>query len=298
MNITIAGGSGFLGQALTNYFEEKAHKVLILSRNPSNKNEIHWNGSYHSDWVDEISDTDVLINLCGKSVDCRYNARNKKAIIESRTESTLALHKAISKRKIAPKIWLNASSATIYVHAETQMMNEKDGVIGDDFSMNVCKKWEGTFFGENHSEVRQVALRTSIVLGKSGGAFSKLKPLARLGMGGSQGNGQQMVSWIHINDFCNAVDFIINTHGIVGPINITSPNPLSNEAFMKALCSEMKISLRISQPAWLLEIGAALIGTETELLLKSRFVHPDKLLHHGFYFENGMIEECFKALCK
>ncbi|HKK38231.1 MAG TPA: TIGR01777 family oxidoreductase [Cryomorphaceae bacterium] len=296
MNITIAGGSGFLGTLLSQYFSARGHQILILSRNPKAANEIYWTGHYNSKWVDQIQNTDILINLSGKSVDCRYTDKNKKLIIDSRITPTMALHKAIAEKKIRPKIWFNASSATIYVHAETQHMTEKDGVIGDDFSMNVCKKWEEAFFSTAYPEIRHVALRTSIVLGKKGGAFKKLKPLVRFGLGGHQGRGDQKMSWIHEDDFCRAIDFIIENEKLSGPINVTAPNPVINRTFMKELRKKMGSPIGIPQPTWMLEVGAALIGTETELLLKSRFVSPKKLIQSGFNFSSPDLDSCLTKL--
>lgn len=298
MNICIAGGTGFLGQALSDHFSLKGHRVFILTRKPTTKNDIHWNGSFDANWAKRVKSTDVLINLCGKSVDCRYTLKNKAAILQSRVEPTMALHKAIESGILKPKLWLNASSATIYTHAETQFMDEINGAIGDDFSMNVCKKWEGAFFSKIHDQIRQVALRTSIVLGKSGGAFSKLKPLAKLGFGGHQGNGKQMVSWIHIVDFCKAIEYIIRNDDIKGVANITSPHPISNQEFMKQLRHKMNRPIGIPQPIWLLELGAAIVGTETELLLKSRYVQPTRLLESGFAFEYSKINQCLEELCQ
>ena len=296
MNITLAGGTGFLGGELEQYLTKKGHAVTILTRKPKNDNHIYWDGSLDDDWTDQIKEVDVLINLCGKSVDCRYTEENKKEIIASRIRPTNAFHEAIQKGLIQPKIWLNASSATIYTHAETVLMDEENGIIGDDFSMQVCKKWEKAFFLKSYENTRQVALRTSIVLGKTGGAFSKLKPITKIGLGGKQGRGNQKVSWIHIDDFCRAVDFIIQGESISGPINLTSPNPIDNRTFMKAIRATVNVPLGIPQPTWLLEFGAALIGTETELLLKSRNVFPKKLLESGFKFDFTRIESCLQSL--
>ncbi|MGB6035547.1 MAG: TIGR01777 family oxidoreductase [Cryomorphaceae bacterium] len=298
MNITLAGGTGFLGRALANYFRSKGHEISILTRKPKANNEIYWTGHYSDSWAEQIQETDILINLSGKSVDCRYTSENKKLIIDSRINPTMALHKAITEKKIRPKLWLNASSATIYVHAETQQMTETEGIIGDDFSMNVCKKWEAAFFSESHPDIRQVALRTSIVLGKDGGAFQKLKPLVILAFGGKQGRGDQMVSWIHIKDFCRAVEFMIQKEELHGRINVTSPHPIPNKDFMGVIRGVMNAPFGISQPTWLLEMGAAMIGTETELLLKSRFVKPEILQNHDFKFEFPTITDCIQDLCK
>jgi len=296
MKIIIAAGTGFLGQNLEKYFTEKGNEVYILTRNPKRKNEIFWDAKTLGEWENILENSDVLINLTGKSVDCRYTEKNKQEIYASRIDSTKVLQQAIDSCINQPKVWLNASSATIYVHSETQLNTEENGIIGDDFSMNICKSWEKEFFTTKNENVRKVALRTSIVLGNNGGAFPKLKLITRLGLGGKQGRGNQNVSWIHIDDFCKAVEYSIDHENISGTINLTAPNPLSNEEFMKKLRKEMKVPFGLNAPVWQLEIASIFLKTETELLLKSRNVYPEKLIKNGFQFLYPDIESTFKIL--
>ncbi len=296
MKITIAGGSGFLGSHLRKHFQNLGHEVLVLTRKPKQKGDIAWNGSNTGNWCKEIDGSEVLINLSGKSVDCRYTEKNKLAILSSRIQPTFTLHDYIFQAKKKPRVWLNASSATTYIHAETELMKEGLGRIGDDFSMNICKEWEKAFFARTIPEMRQVALRTSIVLGKDGGAFPKLKFVTKLGLGGHQGSGNQKVSWIHIDDFCRAIDFIIEKESLSGAINVTAPNPISNKKLMKLIRKYSKVPFGLNQPVALLEIGAALIGTESELLLKSRNVYPEKLLKEGFKFNIPTVPEAVANL--
>jgi len=290
-NILIAGGRGFLGTALKSFFEKKGHTVWVLTRNPKLSNEIFWDGETEGEWCSKVGQTDVVINLCGKSVDCRYTTKNKKEILESRIIPTSLLNNVISKSISKPKLFINASSSTIYIHSEDQPMDEVNGVIGDDFSMNIVKQWEKAFFKKEISGVRKIALRISFVLGKDGGALPKLSVLSKLGLGGKQGNGRQMVSWIHIEDFCRAVDRIIERDNLKGVINITSPKPITNSSFMAAIRSLVRSPFHINQPAWLLEIATFFMRTETELILKSRFVIPSILLNDGFKFKYTMIEQ-------
>lgn len=284
MKITIAGGSGFLGNALRTHFESSGHGILILTRRPKRMSEIVWDAMNTGDWCDAIDGSDVLINLTGKSVDCRYTKANKKEIYDSRINSTNVLHRFLAKAKTPPKIWINASSATTYIHAETQEMDEEAGIIGDDFSMNICKSWEAAFFAKAYTSTRQIATRTSIVLGNGGGAFPKLKRITKLGLGGKQGRGTQFISWIHVTDFCRAIEFIIENEALKGAVNITSLHPIRNSDFMKDMRTQFKLPFGINQSTALLEIGAAMVGTETELLLKSRNVIPRKLISNGFSF--------------
>lgn len=296
MKIIIAAGTGFLGNNLEKYFVQKGHEVFILTRNPKNKNHIKWDAKTIGDWKNHLENADVLINLAGKSVDCRYTDANKKEIYSSRIDSTKVLQQAIGQCTDKPKIWLNSSSATIYIHSETHLNTEENGVIGDDFSMNICKSWEQEFFREETEGVRKVALRTSIVLGNSGGAFTKLKVITKIGLGGKQGRGNQNVSWIHIDDFCRAVDHIIQNGNLTGKINITAPNPLSNKEFMQKLRKEMKMPFGLDAAVWQLEIASVFLQTETELLLKSRNVYPEKLLQNGFQFKFPTVESAFQHL--
>ncbi|WP_263602631.1 TIGR01777 family oxidoreductase [Chryseobacterium sp. PET-29] len=296
MKIIIAAGTGFLGKNLKNYFTGKGHQVYILTRNPKHKNEIYWDAKTLGEWKRILENADVIINLAGKSVDCRYTDKNKKEIYSSRIESTKVLQQAVNECISKPKVWLNASSATIYIHSETHLNTEENGVIGDDFSMNICKSWESEFFKVKTENVRKVALRTSIVLGNYGGAFPKLKMLTKLGLGGKQGRGDQNVSWVHIDDFCKAVEFILEHENLSGPINITAPEPLSNEEFMMKLRKAMKVPFGLNAPVWQLEIASVFLKTQTELLLKSRNVYPEKLILNGFEFKYPQVEKAFENL--
>jgi len=296
MKIIIAAGTGFLGKNLKNYFIGKSHQVYILTRNPKHKNEIYWDAKTLGEWKDIFENADIIINLAGKSVDCRYTDKNKKEIYSSRIESTKVLQQAVNGCINKPKVWLNASSATIYIHSETHLNTEENGVIGDDFSMNICKSWESEFFKVKTENVRKVALRTSIVLGNNGGAFPKLKMLTKLGLGGKQGRGDQNVSWVHIDDFCKAVEFILEDENLSGPVNITASVPLSNEEFMMKLRKSMKVPFGLNAPVWQLEIASVFLKTQTELLLKSRNVYPEKLIKKGFGFLFPTVESAFQNL--
>ncbi|MBB6370525.1 TIGR01777 family oxidoreductase [Chryseobacterium shigense] len=298
MKIIIAGGTGFLGESLEKYFKEKRAEVYILTRKPERDNEIYWNAQTLDSWKDCINGADVLINLTGKSVDCRYNEKNKKEIYTSRIDSTKVLQEAVDQCTTKPKVWLNASSATIYIHSETHLNTEENGIIGDDFSMNICKSWEKEFFTINNEDVRKVALRTSIVLGNNGGAFPKLRTITKFGLGGKQGRGQQKVSWIHVDDFCNAVDRIINQENISGTINVTAPVPVTNEELMKKMRESLKIPFGLNAPVWQLEIASVFLNTETELLLKSRNVYPEKLIRNGFQFIYPELDKALFILLK
>lgn len=297
--LVIAAGTGFLGQVLVEYFKDKTDEIVVLTRGKSayidGVKYVHRNATTFTGWETELENADVLVNLAGKSVDCRYNDANKKAILESRTNSTSVLNLAVRMCQNPPGHWLNSSTATIYRHSLDKQMDETDGEIGDDFSMNVAKTWEKTFFEIETPRTKKTALRTSIVLGKKGGAFVPLKNLVQFGFGGKQGNGKQFVSWIHELDFARAVEFVIENE-MPGVVNIVSPTPIRNSDFMRGLRQAMNVRSGFAISRNLLEFGAKIIGTETELVLKSRNVIPKRLLENGFEFTFGAMETAFKNL--
>ena len=299
--LIIAAGTGFLGQVLVNHFKDSFEEIVILTRGKSeSKNNIkyvNWNAKSFSGWEKELENTDVLINLAGKSVDCRYNEKNKQEIYNSRIESTKILNEAVLQCENPPKHWLNSSTSTIYRFSLDEQMDEINGEIGNDFSMNIAKSWEKVFFETKTPKTLKTALRTSIVLGKNGGAFIPLKTLAKLGFGGKQGKGNQFISWIHEEDFARAVAFVIENK-LENEINIVSPNPIRNVDFTAKLRKAVGMPFGISQPKWLLELGSKIINTETELVLKSRNVIPKRLLENGFTFKYDSVEKTFKNLLK
>jgi len=299
--LIIAAGTGFLGQVLVEHFKDTFDEIVILTRGNSKKsgkiNYRHWDAKTLTGWENELENASVLINLAGKSVDCRYTEANKKEILASRIDSTNALNQAILSCENPPLHWLNSGTSTIYRHSLDKQMDEETGKIGDDFSMNVAKTWEKAFFETDTPKTKKTVLRTSIVLGKNGGAFLPLKNLVRLGFGGKQGKGNQFISWIHEKDFARAVAFLIENK-ITGVVNIVSPKPVRNSDFMKILRKSLNVPVGIPIGEKLLKTGAKLIGTETELVLKSRNVIPKRLMENGFNFEFGTLETAFDYLNK
>ncbi|WP_026727913.1 TIGR01777 family oxidoreductase [Flavobacterium denitrificans] len=297
--LIIASGTGFLGQVLIHHFKNKFEEIIILTRGKSQTIDgikyVNWNAKTFTGWEKELENASVLINLAGKSVDCRYTKKNKKEILWSRIDSTKILNKAVLNCKNPPKHWLNSSTSTIYRFSLDKQMDEVDGEIGNDFSINVALSWEKAFFKTETPKTIKTALRTSIVLGKNGGAFIPLKTLAKIGFGGKQGGGNQFISWIHEEDFANAVDFIIQKE-MTGVINIVSPEPIRNVDFMQKLRKAVGFPFGIPINKFFLEIGSFFIRTETELVLKSRNVIPKRLLKNGFEFKFGEIDEAFRDL--
>jgi len=282
--IVIAGGTGFLGNILETHFTKQGYQVNILTRNPTRENEIYWNAKDLGDLTDHLNDIEALINLTGKSVDCRYNDNNKKAIYNSRIDSTNLLGLAVNLCETPPKVWINSSTATIYEHSLQKQMTEENGDIGNDFSMNIAKSWEKTFYDITNPKTRKIALRTSIVMGRKGGGLIPLKRLTQFGLGGKQASGDQKVSWIHEVDFARAVTFLIENNNLEGNFNLSVKKPTDNKTLMYNLRKTIGISFGVSHPIWLIKFGAWLIGTEAELVLKSRNVIPERLLKEGFQF--------------
>jgi uncharacterized protein (TIGR01777 family) len=248
-----------------------------------------------------LDGAEVVINLSGKSVDCRYNVSNRKAIIASRVDSTRALGQGIARCRQAPRVWLNCSSATIYKHTFGTPMDES-GDIGatleakDEFSIEVIRQWERALDEAQTPATRKIAMRITLVFGKDGGVFPVLRRLARSGLGGRMGSGQQFVSWIHVDDFCRAVDWLISKEELRGAVNIAAPNPLPNRETMQLLRQFCGMNLGLPATAWMLEVGAFFLRTETELILKSRRVIPGRLLKSGFQYQFPTLEEALENL--
>lgn len=298
--IILAGGNGQLGKALAGYYKDTANEVIILSRKPapakSNIKTLVWDGRTPGDWATELEGADLLVNLCGKNVNCRYTKENREEIIRSRVEPTRLLGKVVDGLINPPKLWVNAASATIYRHAEDRPQDEDTGEIGYGFSIDVCKQWEQAFFETETPHTRKVALRISIVLGHDEGALPRLINLVKVGMGGYQGDGQQYVSWVHEQDVVKCTEWLLQHPEISGVLNCTAPNPIKNTDLMKELRHACGVPFGLPAPAWILEMGAALIGTETELILKSRWVLPKRLLDAGFQFQFAKVEHAIKDI--
>lgn len=296
MKIVIAGGSGQVGTVLARHFHQRGDNVTVLSRSLERtpwQTQL-WDGRTLSSWLATLDGSDVLINLAGRSVNCRYNAQNRKAIIDSRVQSTKVLHQALQKLVRRPPVWLNASTATIYRHALDRPMDETTGELGGGepeapdtwkFSIKVAKAWEEAFFSEETPGTRKVALRSAMTFSPDrDGVFDVFLKLVRHGMGGTNLPGTQFVSWIHDVDFIRAVEFLIATPSLSGPVNLASPNPLPNREFLSILRNAWGTRVGLPTTRWMLEVGTFLLRTESELVLKSRRVVPGRLLDAGFTF--------------
>ncbi|MDQ2711004.1 MAG: TIGR01777 family oxidoreductase [Acidobacteriota bacterium] len=297
LRIIISGGTGHIGQILARHFLEQGHDVTVISRYPraAEWKSVHWDAYHLGSWVDSLDGSDVVINLAGRNVNCRYTAVNRRDILNSRTITTGLIGQAISEAINPPKLWLNASTATIYRHSLDKSMDEATGEIGGNepgipatwrFSIDVATAWENTFFSADTARTRRVALRSAILMSpEKRGPFDLLLRLVRWGFGGMAGSGRQFVSWIHDVDFIRAIEFLILSEEIEGIVNIASPSPLPNRKFMNCLRQAWCTSyVGLPAPAWLVPVGAFLLRTEAELLLKSRRVVPQRLLDAGFEF--------------
>jgi uncharacterized protein len=297
LRIVIPGGNGQVGTVLSRHFHAQGHEVIVLARKsvPAPWPTVKWDGEHLGDWTSELENSDVVINLAGRSVNCRYTAANRKAIMDSRTETTRLLGRAIGQLSHPPRLWMNASTATIYRHIYDRPMDEETGEIGGNepdappkwkFSIDVATGWEAAFFDAETPKTRKIALRSAMIMSPDrGGIFDTLLRLVRLGLGGTAGSGKQFISWIHDADFASALEFLIAHDQFEGSVNISSPNPLPNREFMKALRQAWDTPIGLPAAKWMLEIGSIVLHTETELVLKSRRVIPGRLLKAGFQFQ-------------
>lgn len=279
MNIVIAGGTGFIGKYLRMRFEEQGDMVKIVSRDI---NHIPWT---HKNLVNELEGVDLLINLAGRSINCRHTDENKEQILQSRLKTTQLLGNAALACKNPPKLWINASASAIYKPSDTFVSTEETTDLAADFLGTVVAQWEKAFFGFENTGTRQIALRTSVVLGRGEGAFPPLYNLARFGLGGQVGNGKQIFSWIHLEDYFRIIMFAIENPNVSGVINCTAPNPVSNATLMKVIRKNAGMPFGLPAPVFAVKIGARLIGTEPELLLNSSNLYPELLINAGFEFK-------------
>jgi len=297
LKIIIAGGTGQVGTILARHFHQNGHSVVVLSHSLQKTpwRVVHWDGSTLGPWLDELDCSDVLINLAGRSVNCRYTQKNRRAILDSRVLSTQVLHQAIAEIERPPSVWLNVSTATIYRHALDQPMDEATGEFGGNeaeapdtwnFSIQVAKAWEEAFFSTPTPGIRKVALRSAMTFSADrGGVFDVFLNLVRRGLGGTTLPGTQFVSWIHEVDFIRSVEFLIDRKEITGAVNLASPYPLPNREFLCVLRKAWGARFGLQTRRWMLELGTFLLRTESELVLKSRQVVPGRLLEAGFQFK-------------
>ncbi|AJY76025.1 TIGR01777 family oxidoreductase [Paenibacillus beijingensis] len=289
--VILAGGTGFIGKYLEEKFMQLGYEVRIISRQPGH---LSWNDP--SAITEAMEHAELVINLAGKSVNCRYNRKNKEAILKSRKETTQILGSALSACISPPPLWINSSTATIYRHAEDRPMTEANGEIGSGFSVEVAKAWERAFFSFELPKTRQIALRIAIVLGEHGGVMIPYRNLVTFGLGGVQGSGNQKFSWIHVEDLFRIILFLKEREDLSGIFNCSAPNPVMNRELMRQLRAAMNRKAGLPAAKWMLEIGSFLLRTETELILKSRWVIPERLEREGFSFKHSKLDGTLQDL--
>jgi uncharacterized protein len=305
--LILAGGSGFLGQALARHFSALHWEVVVLTRHPVEPapvaRSVVWDGETLGSWANELEGAAALVNLAGRSVDCRYTSANRRILMDSRLKPTRVLGEAIARCETAPRVWLNASSATIYRHTfdaawdETGRDFSPTPAVRDEFSLDIIHACEDAFNAARVPRTRRVALRTTMVLGHGANSvFPVLRRLARFGLGGRMGSGKQFVSWLHEDDFCRAVEWLIARGDVSGPVNLAAPHPLPNAGMMRLFREFAGAPFGLPATAWMLEIGAFFLRTETELMLKSRRVFPGILSAGGFEFRFPTMREALREL--
>ena len=288
--VTIAGASGFIGSHLVEAFTRDGWTVRTIGRGKTH------DATWDDDLTAVLEGTTALVNLAGRSVSCRYTKRTADEIFRSRTETTKALGEALAGTANPPAVWLNSSTGTIYRDARDHRQDEADGELGTGFSVAVARAWEAELYASRTS-VRKVALRMAIVLG-SGGALNPLINLARIGFGGRQGDGGQMVSWLHVDDVYGAIRHLIDQESIDGAVNLAAPQALPNAELMSAVRRHLGRGFGIPLPAWSLDAGARIIRTESELVLKSRWVHPGRLIESGYAFRHPDVDSALRAIAQ
>ncbi|HCC21525.1 MAG TPA: TIGR01777 family protein [Verrucomicrobiales bacterium] len=292
--LLIAGANGFIARHLTDHFTKQGWEVAGLARRRTGLHEkchfIEWDGLNQGEWVKEIDNCDVLINLVGRSINCRHTRENKQQILDSRVNSTKLLAHALAECSNPPQTWINGSASGIYDEAVDEAHGE-EGQHGRGFISSVVKSWEEAFFSSDiPPTIRRIAIRISMVIAdEPGNPYQILSTLAKFGLGGAAGNGRQMVSWIHIEDVCRAVQFIIGQPQIEGPVNLATTPALSNSEMMKQFRKSVRMPLGIPAPAFGVRVGAYLMGTAPELILDSCWVEPKLLTESGFVFKHKTI---------
>lgn len=297
MKVVLPGGSGQVGHILARHFVAAGHEVVVLSRKPTPApwKVIAWDGATVGPWAAELDGAAVVVNLAGRSVNCRYTPANRRAILDSRVNSTRAVGEAVARAARPPRVWLQAATATIYAHTFARDQDEATGEVGGSepdapdtwrFSIDVATAWEQALDEAVTPYTRKVALRSAMTMSPDrGGVFDVLLGLVRRRLGGSSGDGRQFVSWVHDRDFCRAVDWLIERDDVSGPVNVCSPHPLPNADFMRELRRAWGVRFGLPAARWMVELGAWAMRTESELVLKSRRVVPGRLLAGGFTFD-------------
>ncbi|WP_099905561.1 TIGR01777 family oxidoreductase [Streptomyces sp. TLI_171] len=295
MKFVIPGGTGQVGTMLERALRVDGHQVMILTRTPTAPHHLAWDGRTLGPWAEELDGADVVVNLAGRTVSCRYTPENLRQMMDSRVDSARVVGEAIAAAERPPRVWLQMSTATVYAHRHDAPNDEASGVIGGSepgvpdywgYSVRVARNWEAAQDEADTPDTRKVALRAAMVLSPDrGGVFDVLSRMTRLGLGGPVAGGRQYVSWIHERDFVRAVTFLVEHEELTGPVNLAAPNPLPHRELMRALRRANGVPVGLPASRWMAEVGAFALRTDTELLLKSRRVVPGRLLGAGFAFD-------------
>jgi uncharacterized protein len=298
--VVIAGGTGFLGTSLIQFLQQKTGvEITVLTRHmqpaAGDVSYVQWDAKTPGRWMQAIDECDAVINLVGKSVNCRYTSKNKHEIIRSRVDATLAIGKAIEQSAYPPKVWINAGSAAIFGN-DSDSVNDEYSSLGTGFSAEVCKQWEQAFFSTNTPSTRKIVLRMGLVFQKDIGLLQPFIKLAKAGLGGTIGSGNQYLSWIHENDFLNIIYHSLVDESYEGIIHCTSPCPVTNEHFMRALRKALNCTFAIPNPSVFVKLGALIIGTEPVLVLTGRSVISRILKEKAFNFQYPVIEDALQHL--
>lgn len=286
--IVLAGGSGFLGRELQRELVGKEYEVVILTRSADATVEgvrhLNWDGRTLGHWVAELDGAKAVVNLTGKSVNCRYTSENLREINESRVTSVRVVDEAILRCARPPAALVQAASLAIYGDAGDRWCDE-NAKPGKGIPVDTCQLWEGVFNAGRTPRTRRVLLRIGFVLGRDGGALATLSKLARCFLGGSVGNGRQYISWLHIADMTRIFRWAIENDEASGVFNAAGPNPVTNAGFMRELRRAVHRPWSPPTPAWAVHLGSWLMRTEPCLALTGRRCIPKRLLDMRFDFK-------------
>ncbi|EDY44622.1 epimerase [Streptomyces sp. SPB074] len=310
MKVLLPGGTGHVGQLLRRAWLREGHEVVVLSRHPRPYGDgtrvVGWDGRSAGPWTREVDGCDLVVNLAGRSVSCRYTPENLRAMMDSRVASARAVGEAVAGARRPPRLWLQMSTATVYAHRFDAPNDEADGVLGGAepgvpaywaYSVRIARAWEAAQREAVTPATRKVALRAAMVMSpERGSVFDVLSRLARAGLGGPVAGGRQYVSWLHGADFVRALDFLRTREDLSGPVNLAAPHPLPQRAFMRALRAALRVPLGLPATRAMAELGAWALRSDTELLLKSRRVVPGRLTEAGFTFTHPEWPEAARDL--
>lgn len=306
-DVLIFGGSGHIGAAMRRHLDPERYRIKNITRRPRTPEDVAWDGKTKGEWTKLLETSDVVVNLAGRRVHCRYNAENLQEMMDSRIDSTRVLGEAIAECQNPPAVWLQSSTATLYAHTFGPPNDDVSGVIGGNepglpdvwrYSLKIARNWEEELDRASTPHTRKVAMRMAVMMGTDrDSAFDIFSRLTRVGLGGQLSSGRQFVSWIHERDLVRGMQFLIESD-LAGPVNLAAPNPLAQVDFARELRKAWSVPFGLPAAAWMVNLGAYLLDGDAEIVMKSRRVVPKRLTDAGFCFEYPTWPEAARDLVR